>query len=68
MVSGWWLVAGGWWLVVEWLGKLAQKTNLCYQHEISGSFFDSNKKLQSDFLFESKKEPVFGLPWTKTAF
>jgi hypothetical protein len=61
-------VAGGWWLVVEWLGKLSQKTNLCYQHEISGSFFDSNKKSLCGFLFELKEEPVFGLPWRKRTF
>jgi len=47
---------------------LSQKTNLCHRHEILFSFFNSNKKLQSNFLLELKKENIFWPPGAKTVF
>ena len=47
---------------------LSQKTVLCSRYEILFSFFNSFKKLQSNFLKELKKENIFWQPGAKTVF
>jgi len=51
-----------------WRSGLSQKTNLCLRHEILFSFFNSNKKLQSNFLLELKKENIFLRPGARPVF
>jgi len=47
---------------------LSHKIKLRHRHEFLVSFFNSNKKLQSNFLLELKKETIYWLPWAKTGF
>ena len=46
---------------------LSKKTVLAPGGQITVSFFNSNKKLQSNFLFELKKENKISCRWQRLA-